>query len=184
MMKIKRLPGQGSFEHVRLFAEAIARDWPNTVEEAKCWVKEEWNHPSTQVFLAEENEIAVGCVFALDFDFVFSHHNEEEQQKLFSATEEKNFSAMENLSFVGGLGVKAGYTAKGVATLLLRSVQAWAKQENKFLLGHTGRPSKKYSSLKALPLVLSLGFEEIFPKGSFYYPNPPDLEKVWVAFKP
>ena len=183
-MKIKILPGQGSFEHVRLFADAIARDWPNTAEEAESWVKEEWNHPSTQVFLAEENEIAVGCVFALDFNFVFSHQSEEEQQKLFSATEEKNFSTMENLSFVGGLGVVEDYTELGVATLLLRSVQAWAKQEGKTLLGHTGRPSKKYFSLKALPLVNNLGFEEIFPQGSFYYPKPPDLEKVWVSFKP
>jgi len=181
------LLGQGSFEHVRLFAEAIARDWPNTAEEAESWVKEEWNHPSTQVFLAEEDGIDVGCVFALDFGFVLSHQSEEEQRVIlsaFSAMKEKNFSAMENLSFVGGLGVVEDYTELGVATLLLRSVQAWAKQEGKILLGHTGCPSKRYSSLKALSLIRRLGFVELLPPGSTYYPEPSDLEKVWVYFKP
>ncbi len=171
---------------IEVFAGAISRHWPNTVEEARFWVHDEFHHPET-VLLGHFGGPTLNAVVCLSsFQFVLSKLADKEQGLIKSALA-SSFPNLkvEEIVHLGGLAVTKEVVGIGWGTLLFRMAEREAQERDyKLLVGHTARRSEKYPSMHILQSVVKWRkWFELSTAEPIYYSNPSDLEKVWT-YKP
>lgn len=168
---------------VEVFAQAIPRDWPNTSEEARSWVFDEFHHSDAVLlgYVSDEKIEAVICLLPLTE--VLLKVGEKEKRLLMEGLKICCPGVtVDQMIHVGGLAKTATAPKQGLAQLLYVSAHALAQRSGyKVCIGHTARRSEKYPSMMILDTVAKQsGLSEVPTSEKIYYTNPPDLEKVWV----
>lgn len=180
-MHIRPLPPSEYEAAIALFREGIERDWPREAWGSGAHVRAELEALDPQYLGAFDGERLVGCighaplmpVLSMDSDGIYVE----------DALERLGVNAR-TVAFVSALTVCASRVRRGIARLMLaRVAQGAAYAGTTHLVGHTGRPTPVHPCLRALPLVLSAGFDELLHTQQLYYRHPGDLEKVWVIRK-
>ena len=192
MIQIKRIYEARPLEKneldmaIELFAQAIPRHWPNSAEEARLWVHDEFHHSEAMVIGNFYKGALNAVVCLVPFRFVLLNLPDRER-KLVETALASSFPdlKMEEIIHLGGLAVSKEEFGIGWGLLLFKIAEREAQERGyKLQIGHTARQSKKYPSRRILTsLVKRGGWLELPVSEPIYYPNPSDLEKVW-AYKP
>ena len=171
---------------IELFAQAIPRHWPNSAEEARLWVRDEFYHPETMVIGHFYRTVLNSVVCLAPFRFVLSNLPDKERRLVETALTFSFFGLKaEEIIHLGGLAISKEVVGIGWGTLLFKIAEREAQERGyKLRIGHTARPSKKYPSMHILKTIVRWRkWVELPVTEPIYYPNPPDLEKVW-SYKP
>jgi len=171
---------------IEVFAQAIPRYWPNTSEEARLWVKEEFYHPEAVVIGHFDRTTLDAVVCLTSFEFVLSHLEAQEQALVEAGVAEVASSINpREVVHIGGLAVAQDAVDIGWGMLLFTVAEREAQNRGyKLRIGHTARRSEKYPAMRVLTsLVKWRKWQELPVSEKIYYANPPDLEKVW-CYKP
>ena len=167
---------------VECFANAIARDWPNSREEAISWVSDEFHNPDSLIFgvFDEEGKI-IGTCSLVSLEFVLGKLSESEHELVVSALKGLGIDLTKAI-FIGGFAVEEKYEGRGVSKQLFTSAENSAINKGcKLLVAHTARSSEKYPKIKVLPIALAkAGMKELTLPTKTFHSSPNDLEKVWV----
>lgn len=170
---------------INIFSKAIPRHWPNTSEEARLWITDEFYHPDAIIFGAYiENNLAGVCSL-LPMDAVLNKMEIKEAQIIKKAIEDTLRTRIRETGYIGGFATEEKYEYKGLSKYLFKHANAYAKNnELKFIIGHTARPTEKYPDLKMFDIAKSkFKMEELPTAEKIHYSSPADLEKVWFFKK-
>ena len=163
------------------FANAIARDWPNSKDEAKQWVFDEFHNPDSIIIGAYDARKLVGACSLVPQNHIFDKLDKEEKSIVSAFLIGLNVDLSKAI-FLGGFYVDKKYESKMVSAQIYTFAEEFANNRGyKALVAHTARPSEKYNKIKALPVALSMAkMKELPVPRKFFYSNPSDLEKVWL----
>ena len=179
-LDIKILSSNEIDQAIDCFARAIDRDWPNTREEAAGWVNDEFHNFNSIIFGAVFENKIIGTCSLIPLNFVFNKLQNDEREKVENGLKRIGVNFQKAI-YIGGLAVEKKYEGRGVATDLFTFVENYAINNGwEFLIGYTARPSVKYNTIKALPIVLSrFHVKELPMPRKIFHLSPVDLEKVW-----
>lgn len=113
---------------------------------------------------------------------VFSHLQREESQAVEESLSDLGITDLSSVDHIGGLGIEEKFEKTGLSVRLLDQAQIFALARGKqALVGHTGNPSEKYPQLKSLFLVTSkFAMQKLPLREEIFYPDPVDLQKIWL----
>ncbi len=180
--EVKILSSNEIDEAIEYFATAVARDWPNSKEEAVNWVSDEFHNPDSIILGAYDKDILVGACSLVPLHFVLERTSKSERQSVLIALNQELKIDLLKAIYIGGLSVKKEYEGKGIAQRLFTSAEHFAISNGyEALVAHTARPSEKYQKIQALPIALSrYEMKELSLPHKIFYSSPDDLEKVWL----
>jgi len=181
-IKIKILSPNAIDQAIKCFASAIARDWPNSEEEATNWVRDEFHKSNSTILGAFIEKRLVGVCSLIDLDFVLKKLKVEENKLIIETLVNKLAINIGKIIYIGGFGVDEKFERMGIGTKLFTFAEKIAINKGcEALLGQTARPSKKYEKMKGLGFVLSvMQMKELPLTKTFFLSSPSDLEKVWL----
>ena len=167
---------------IKCFATAIARDWPNSEEEATNWVRDEFYNSTSIILGAFIEKRLVGVCSLIDLDFILKSLEVEENNLIIEALANKLGIDTGKIIYIGGFGVEEKFERIGIGTKLFTFAEKTAINNGyEALLGQTARPSKKYEKIKELDFALSVTQMKELPLAkTIFLPSPNDLEKVWL----
>ena len=167
---------------IECFANAIARDWPNSKEEAADWVFDEFHYPDSIIFGAHDKDKLIGTYSLVPLHFALERVSGSEHQLVLNALNQELKIDLSKAIYVGGLSVKKEYESQGIARKLFTFAENFAISDGyEALVAHTARPSEKYQKIQALPIALSMyKMRELPLPHKIFYSSPDDLEKVWL----
>ena len=182
LAEVKILSSTEIDQAIECFANAIARDWPNSREEAINWVSDEFHNPDSVIFgvFNEEGKI-IGTCSLVSLEFILGKLNENERDLVSNALKEIGVNLSKAI-FIGGFAVEEKYEARGVSRQLFTFAENSAINKGcGVLVAHTARSSEKYPKIKVLPIALAkAGMEELTLPTKTFHSSPNDLEKVWL----
>jgi len=183
--EVKILSSNGIDEAVECFADAIARDWPNSKEEATNWVFDEFHNPDSKILGVYDKDNLAGTCSLVPLNFVLERLEKasvNEHQLVLNALNQELKIDLLKAIYVGGFSVKKEYEGQGIAWRLFTFAENLAiSNEYEALVASTARPSEKYKKIQALHLALSkYKMRELSLPHKIFYPSPDDLEKVWL----
>jgi GNAT superfamily N-acetyltransferase len=136
------LPGEIN-QAVECFSTAIARDWPNSKEEAASWVADEFPHAGSIIFGAYDNDKLVGTCSLVTASYVIERLKKDEKELVIDALQKLEVDLAEAI-YIGGFSVEKKYEARGTSSQLFTSAQNFAISKGyTTLIAHTARPSGK-----------------------------------------
>ncbi|OHA43494.1 MAG: hypothetical protein A3G03_01335 [Candidatus Taylorbacteria bacterium RIFCSPLOWO2_12_FULL_44_15c] len=180
--EVKILSLNGVDQAIECFADAIARDWPNSKEEATNWVFDEFHNPDSTILGVYDKDNLAGACSLVPLNFVLERTSENEHQLVLVALNQELKIDLSKAIYVGGFSVKREYEGQGIARQLFTFVDNFAINNGyEAIVAHTARPSEKYQKIQALPIALSrYKMRELLLPHKIFYPSPDDLEKVWL----
>lgn len=181
LIEIKVLPSNEIDQAINCFARAIARDWPNTKEEAARWVFDEFHHPDSVIFGAFCEGKIIGVCSLVSLDFILGKLIKSEHELVDNALQELKINLSKTI-YIGGLSAEKKYEGQWMAIRLLTFAENYAISEGyETLVACTARPSEKYQKIKALQIALSRAqMKELPLSRKIFHLSPNDLEKVWL----
>lgn len=181
LIEIKVLPSNEIDQAIDCFARAIARDWPNTKEEAARWVFDEFHHPGSVIFGAFYESKIIGVCSLVLLDFILDKLTKSEHGLISNALQELKINLSKAI-YIGGFSVEKKYETRLLATRLFTFAENYAKSRRyETLVAYTARPSEKYQKIKALQIALSRAqMKELPLSHKIFHLSPADLEKVWL----
>ena len=184
--EVKILSSNEIDQAVECFADAIARDWPNSKEEATSWVFDEFHNPDSKILGVYDNkDNLAGTCSLVPLNFVLERlekaSGDEHELVLNALNQELKIDLLKAI-YVGGFSVKKEYEGQGTARRLFTFAENLAiSNEYEALVASTARPSEKYKKIQALQIALSkYKMKELPLPHKIFYPSPDDLEKVWL----
>jgi GNAT superfamily N-acetyltransferase len=179
--EVKTLSSNEIDQAIECFANAIARDWPNSKEEAADWVFDEFHHPDSIILGVFAEGKIIGTCSLVSLDFILGKLSEGERELVSSALKRLAIDLSKAI-YMGGFSVEEKYEARGVGRQLFTSAENSAINKGcEVLVAHTARSSEKYSKIKVLPIALAkFGMKELVLSTITFHLSPNDLEKVWL----
>lgn len=163
------------------FARAIARDWPNSQNEAKNWIYDEFHHSDSIVVGGFIDKKLVGVCSLVPFSFVLAKLDKQETDLVLETLKNQLGIDNEKIIYIGGFGVEEKFEKMGVGTKLFTFAEKTAINKGyRVLVGHTADTSEKYKKIKGLTFALSMEMKELPIASKIFLPHPSDLEKVWL----
>lgn len=182
-IRVRILSSDEIGQAIDCFVRAISRDWPNTEDEARSWVDDEFHNPNSTIFGAVVDKRLVGVCSLIPFDFILQRLSWREA-KLLTGALKKKFRESESetkVIYIGGFGVDKRYEGKGIGGKLLLFAEKTALNRGyRALVAQTARPSKKYKIKGLAFALLVMQMSELSLAEKIFLPSPRDLEKVWL----
>lgn len=166
---------------IECFANAVARDWPNSKEEAANWISDEFRHPDSIILGVFAEGKIIGTCSLVSLDFILSKLSTSEHELVSTALRGLGVNLAKAV-YIGGFSVDEKYEARGVSRQLFTSAENSAINKGcEMLVAHTARSSEKYPKIKVLPIALTkAGMKELTLPSKTFHSSPSDLEKVWL----
>lgn len=166
---------------IECFTNAVARDWPNSREEATTWVSDEFHHPGSVILGVFNEGKIIGTCSLVSLDFILGKLSEGERDLVSSALKGLAIDLSKAI-YIGGFSVEKKYEGRGVSKQLFTSAENSAINNGcEVLVAHTARSSEKYTKIKVLPLALTkAGMRELVLPAKTFHSSPNNLEKVWL----
>lgn len=181
-IKIRPLSQHEIDKGISVFSRAIARNWPNTSEEATAWVHDEFYHPSSVILGAFNAQAMIGVCSLVPFDYVLENLEENERKSVKDQLEKTLGANLPKAIFFGGLGVEEKYEGRGIAARLFRFAENFARDRGaSLLIAETAEKSGKYPKAGALELLQNrFHMNELALPQRTFFNSPNDLGKIWL----
>lgn len=158
-------------------AEFFKGRWPETSRGVFPFIENDFLLEGTSVFIAKQDNKIIGTCTLSPFSSWFSSLPIEEQGLL----QDKFPLGFNDFLYIGGLGVSRELEGTGLSQELLNRAESEAKNRGAYhLIADTAAEDEKYK-IKTLQLVVSkFGYTIIDIGKKVFYPEPKDLEKIFV----
>src|SRR3989344_4222698 len=100
---------------IECFADAIARDWPNSKEEATNWVFDEFHNSDSTILGVYDKDNLAGACSLVPLNFVLERTSENEHQLVLVALNQELKIDLSKAIYVGGFSVKREYECQRIA---------------------------------------------------------------------
>lgn len=177
-IQIEQLGPNKVEEALLFFSQSIPSCWPNTAEEARGWVYNEFLHPKAIILGAINEGTIIGTLCLIPFLSIIERMEASEKEKVTTGIEGLSPTVdIKKIIHYGGFSAKSN-----IGKELIGLADKMARTHNfDFVIGHTARPNKKYPQVRVWNFLQhALGVQELLPGCLMRYSSPPDLQKIWM----